>query len=69
MSWDSLGLYALASGICWVAGACLAFRDHRKLAIGMSGLGSLVFFLFILGLWISMDRPPLRTMGETRLWY
>ena len=69
MSWDSLGLYALVSGICWVAGACLAFRNHRKIAVGVSGFGSLVFFLFIIGLWMSLERPPLRTMGETRLWY
>ena len=69
MSWESLGLYALVSGICWVTGACLAFRDSRKTAIGFSGLGSLVFFLFIMGMWVSLERPPLRTMGETRLWY
>ena len=69
MSWESLGLYALVSGICGVTGACLAFREYRKTAIGFSGLGSLVFFLFIMGLWVSLERPPLRTMGETRLWY
>ena len=27
------------------------------------------FFSFILSMWISLERPPLRTMGETRLWY
>ena len=69
MSWDSLGMYALISGICWVIGAYGAFRNHRKVAVGVTGLGSLVFFLFIVGLWISLERPPLRTMGETRLWY
>ena len=69
MSWDSLGMYALVSGICWVTGAYMAFRDNRKVAIGFTGLGSLVFLLFIVGLWISLERPPLRTMGETRLWY
>ena len=69
MSWDSLGMYALVSGICWVTGAYMAFRDNRKVAIGFTGLGSLVFLLFIVGLWISLERPPMRTMGETRLWY
>ena len=69
MSWDSLGMYALVSGICWVIGAYGAFRNHRKVAVGVTGLGSLVFFLFIIGLWMSLERPPLRTMGETRLWY
>ena len=69
MSWDSLGMYALVSGICWVTGAYGAFCNHRKVAVGVTGLGSLVFFLFIVGLWMSLERPPLRTMGETRLWY
>ena len=45
MSWDSLGMYALVSGICWVIGAYGAFRNHRKVAVGVTGLGSLVFFL------------------------
>jgi len=31
--------------------------------------GLAVFFAFILGMWISLERPPMRTMGETRLWY
>ena len=69
MSWESLGLYALVSGICWITGACLTFWNYRKMAIGFSGLGSLVFFFFIMGMWVSLERPPLRTMGETRLWY
>ena len=29
----------------------------------------MLFFAFIAGLWVSLERPPLRTMGETRLWY
>ena len=29
----------------------------------------LVLAAFIFGMWISLRRPPLRTMGETRLWY
>jgi len=32
-------------------------------------VGLAVFFIFILGMWISLERPPMRTMGETRLWY
>ena len=35
----------------------------------MTILGLGVFFSFIVGLWVSLERPPLRTMGETRLWY
>ena len=31
--------------------------------------GISVFAAFIIGLWIGLERPPMRTMGETRLWY
>jgi ABC-type transport system involved in cytochrome c biogenesis permease subunit len=31
--------------------------------------GTLVTGVLIVGLWIALERPPLRTMGETRLWY
>lgn len=69
MSWDSFVIYAIVSGLCWTTGAFLAFKEHRKSAISISGIGSFVFMVFIIGLWISLERPPMRTMGETRLWY
>ena len=31
--------------------------------------GIAVFTAFIIGFWITLGRPPMRTMGETRLWY
>lgn len=31
--------------------------------------GSLLLALFIAGLWRELGRPPLRTLGETRLWF
>lgn len=42
---------------------------NERTAVWLTGAGILVFFAFIAGLWISLERPPLRTMGETRLWY
>ena len=69
MNWDSFVMYALASVVCWVAGAFLSFKNRRKGALACSSLGSAVFFLFIIGMWMELERPPMRTMGETRLWY
>ena len=69
MSWDSFIVYALASALCWIVGAALAFGGRRKGALGVSGCGSLVFLIFIVGMWMDLERPPMRTMGETRLWY
>jgi ABC-type transport system involved in cytochrome c biogenesis permease subunit len=31
--------------------------------------GILLLAVFIAGFWITLGRPPMRTMGETRLWY
>ena len=69
MSWESFDMYALSSGVCWIIGAFLAFKGYRTGALSLSGIGSAIFFVFIVGMWISLERPPLRTMGETRLWY
>lgn len=70
MSWNELIYYAVASIICWVAGAAVAFRSKKQWpAASLSIGGSLIFFAYIVGMWIALERPPMRTMGETRLWY
>ena len=35
----------------------------------LSIIGLLIMGAFITIMWIQLDRPPLRTLGETRLWY
>jgi len=69
MSWDSFIYYALVSAVCWLTGAVLAFREKRNTAMSFTGLGTFVFLIYMIGMWIALERPPLRTMGETRLWY
>ena len=43
--------------------------SRRKLVALLSVLGVTVFGVFIALMWVSLERPPMRTMGETRLWY
>ena len=69
MSWEQFVYFAVASVLLWAFGAYAAWRDKGTLAYTSTVLGLLVFFSFILSFWISLERPPLRTMGETRLWY
>ena len=69
MSWDCFIYFAIVSILCWAYGAYEAWKDKVKTAYAFTGLGLLVFFAFIITMWISLERPPLRTMGETRLWY
>ena len=70
MTWEQLIWYAAVAILFWVAGAVMAFRGSRKWTAAVASLaGSAVFLTFIIGMWIALERPPMRTMGETRLWY
>ena len=70
MSWDQFVIFAIVALLCWGIGAVAAWRGKRQWMVYTATLAGLaVFFAFILGMWISLERPPMRTMGETRLWY
>ena len=69
MIWEAFIWFAAAAVILWAVGAAFAWVGKRSSALINYGLGILVFFSYILAMWISLERPPLRTMGETRLWY
>ena len=69
MIWNYFIIFAVVSVILWAIGAWGAWRNRRTLAFVTTGLGLVVFFSYILIMWITLERPPLRTMGETRLWY
>ena len=70
MTWNEYLWFAIPVILCWIFAGVLIFKVNRKwivdvlMLLGISMLG-----IFILGLWIGQERPPLRTMGETRLWY
>lgn len=69
MSWDHFVYFAIASIVLWIIGAFAAWKSKPGFAKGSTILGLVIFFCFIVAMWISLERPPLRTMGETRLWY
>ena len=70
LNWSHFIYFAVVSVICWTAGAYRSGREIRTGAVyALTILGLAVFFSFIVALWASFERPPLRTMGETRLWY
>ena len=69
MSWNVFIYFAVASIGASLAASLLALFNKRKLAIVSAATASIVLAGFIGLLWISLGRPPLRTMGETRLWY
>ncbi|MDO4163776.1 MAG: cytochrome c biogenesis protein CcsA [Bacteroides sp.] len=69
MSWEHLIYFALLSVLLWAFGAWASFRGQSTKACLLTLAGLAVFGSFIALLWASLERPPLRTMGETRLWY
>lgn len=69
ISWNHFILFAIVSVLFWAVGAWSAWKEKRKPAFAATGVGLVVFFTYIVLMWISLERPPLRTMGETRLWY
>jgi ABC-type transport system involved in cytochrome c biogenesis permease subunit len=69
VSWEQFIYFAIAAVLLWAVGAWAAWREKVPMAYTSTIIGLAVFFSFILMMWISLERPPLRTMGETRLWY
>lgn len=60
--------------IFWLSGIfsiLFSKKNHKteKLAVIFTIVGILVLSAFIFSMWINLDRPLMRTLGETRLWY
>ncbi|MBK1876685.1 cytochrome c biogenesis protein CcsA [Pelagicoccus mobilis] len=52
----------------WTLGL-IAFPKKRPVGIALLVLGTLSLGACLVTIWITLERPPLRTLGETRLWY
>lgn len=76
MGWNSFIWFAVPAAACWLA-AGTAVWFWRGGQPGRSGrlpdvlmiAGIAVFAAFIAAMWIGRGYPPMRTMGDTRLWY
>ena len=71
MTWNHFPIFVILTLLPALLGAVLAWRSPRvsKSSLVCSGVAVIVFCVFVAGLWLSLGRPPLRTLGETRLWY
>lgn len=47
----------------------LNYPKLKKFSVFFVFIGILILFIYILLLWLTLSRPPLKTLGETRLWY
>lgn len=73
LTWDSFLPFALAAAGLWALAALTALfhkgEGKSQMCLLALGGGIAVYCIFIAGLWVGLERPPLRTLGETRLWY
>jgi len=70
MTWDEFLWFAIPAIVCWIMAGALVYKCKKTFIVeGLMILGIIIFAAFIIGLWIGQERPPLRTIGETRLWY
>jgi len=72
MSWQNYPLFAILTLGLWAAGLLMKFILPKTLKfLGevfiILGMASIIYFTVTL--WISLERPPFRTLAETRLWY
>ncbi|NTV91848.1 MAG: cytochrome c biogenesis protein CcsA [Chlorobiaceae bacterium] len=72
-----IGSFTIAAVLAialWAGGSILHLSGKKSILLKRLGYalmlsGSVVMAGFIVIYWISLDRPPLRTLGETRMWY
>jgi ABC-type transport system involved in cytochrome c biogenesis permease subunit len=74
MKWMNFSVYAKTIALCWIIGTILLtfFRKNnyiRRIGNFLMFAGIFVIILYITLLWIKLEHPPLKTVGDTRLWY
>ncbi|MDR2612000.1 MAG: cytochrome c biogenesis protein CcsA [Deltaproteobacteria bacterium] len=68
VTWGHYQAMGPLAALLWLAAGALVYRRPRA-ATALLAAGAVLTLAFIAGLWLSLERPPFRTMGETRLWY
>ncbi len=74
MAWHSYPYYYIFTILVWII-TLSSWFIYKKSTIQTvwlragAFLGMAAIALFLIHLWVELERPPLRTMGETRLWY
>ena len=69
LGWNIFPWFAAATALLAVVASVLALFKRRTPALILSSLAVVVLATFVAMLWLALERPPMRTMGETRLWY
>ncbi len=67
-------IIAKSAIVCWGAGSILQLPVvksgfAKRLSWVLLAGGTALLVVFLAAYWVALERPPLRTLGETRLWY
>lgn len=74
MNWIDFPTFAYLSSALWITGLLVVLFTKKNSVGNYTGVGLIIagiisISVFIISLWIYLERPPLRTLGETRLFY
>ncbi len=72
MTWQTFPLIIYLIFPLWIIGLILIYNQHKKVQILSQIfliLGLAILLTWTVLFWINLERPPFRTLGETRLWY
>jgi ABC-type transport system involved in cytochrome c biogenesis permease subunit len=69
MTWADFNYMGPISILGWMLAVLAIILKKKRLANLFMILGILVLAVFMVCFWLKLGRPPMRTMGETRLWY
>lgn len=69
VGWNLFAWFAVVAMALSVIAAVAAWCEKRRVALAGAVLGVAALTTFVVLFWTTLGRPPLRTMGETRLWY
>jgi ABC-type transport system involved in cytochrome c biogenesis permease subunit len=73
MSWLDFPTYLLMTSVFWLLALVLMLTPPKSVFQSIKSLflilGWGVLITFTISLWLSLERPPFRTLAETRLWY
>ena len=69
VGWNMFAWFAAAAMVLSTVAAVAAWRGSRRVAVAGALAGIVALAAFVALFWATLGRPPLRTMGETRLWY
>ena len=70
--WKYFDLITYISVCLWVLSGIMIYSKQtvlRRLSIAGFLVASLALGTFMVLLWRELERPPMRTLAETRLWY